>query len=151
MVLVDTSVWLRALAGRQPFARALDALLDGEEVLGHEMVYGELLVGDRGARAALLADYELITHAPTVPDGEFVAFVCARPGRVARGVVGGAEREAATRDEARHAAGDRRDEPRDLALQGSAWPWRSHVLGRGRFARGSHVCRIRLNQIPWRR
>jgi len=85
VVLVDTSVWLRALAGRQPFARALDALLDGEEVLGHEMVYGELLVGDRGARAALLADYELITHAPTVPHGEVVAFVCAR-GLQGRGI-----------------------------------------------------------------
>src|SRR3954469_1133796 len=53
MVLVDTSVWIRFLAGRTPFATALDALLDQGEVLAHELVYGELLIGDRGGRPAL--------------------------------------------------------------------------------------------------
>lgn len=78
MVLVDTSVWMRFLAGRQPFARGLDELLDREEVLGHELVYGELLVGDRKGRSALLADYDAMARAPSVAHGEVVAFVRAR-------------------------------------------------------------------------
>lgn len=78
MVLVDTSVWLRFLAGRQPFVRQVDALLEREDVLGHEMVYGELLVGDRRSRSHLLADMELIATAPTVPHPEVVSLVRAR-------------------------------------------------------------------------
>ena len=54
IVLVDTSVWIRFLAGREPFASALDALLDREEVLAHELVFGELLIGARRSRSALL-------------------------------------------------------------------------------------------------
>lgn len=46
MVLVDTSVWIRFLAGRVPFAVGLDALLDRNEVLAHELVFGELLIGE---------------------------------------------------------------------------------------------------------
>lgn len=38
MVLVDTSVWIRSLANRAPYAP------------GHALVYGELLIGDRGGR-----------------------------------------------------------------------------------------------------
>ena len=78
MILVDTSVWLRFLAGRQPFARNVDALLEREDVLGHEMVYGELLIGDRRSRSHWLADLELIATAPTVPHPEVVSFVRAR-------------------------------------------------------------------------
>jgi len=78
MLLVDTSVWIRFLAGRAPFARKLDALLDREEVLGHELVYGELAMGDRRDRSQLLADYALLVHAPTVPHHEVVTFVRAR-------------------------------------------------------------------------
>jgi predicted nucleic acid-binding protein len=78
MILVDTSVWVRFLAGREPFARTLDALLDREELLGHELVYGELLVGDRRDRSRLLAEYELLARAPTLPHREVVTFVRAR-------------------------------------------------------------------------
>ena len=51
MVLVDTSVWIRFLAGRAPFAAALDALLEKDEVLAHEFALGEsaLLVSRRPA------------------------------------------------------------------------------------------------------
>jgi predicted nucleic acid-binding protein len=58
IVLVDSSVWIRFLSNRAPYAAALDALLSRDEVSGHDFVYGELLIGDRGGRKQLLADYE---------------------------------------------------------------------------------------------
>jgi predicted nucleic acid-binding protein len=75
MVLVGTSVWIRFLANRAPYAAALDRLLDLDEVAGHELVYGELLIGDRGGRRKLLAAYEQIHQASTVPHRDVVAFV----------------------------------------------------------------------------
>jgi len=74
-VLVDTSVWIRFLANRAPHAAKLDDLLSRDEVSGHPLVYGELLVGDRGGRKAFLADFELMDQAPVVPHAEVVAFV----------------------------------------------------------------------------
>ena len=38
MVLVDTSVWIRFLANRAPFALELDRLLGLDEVAGHELI-----------------------------------------------------------------------------------------------------------------
>jgi predicted nucleic acid-binding protein len=58
VVLVDTSIWIRFLAGTEPYASELDRLLSGDEVLGHDFVYGELLIGDRRGRAKLLAAYK---------------------------------------------------------------------------------------------
>jgi len=75
MVLVDTSVWIRFLAGRAPYAAELDRLLGLDEVAGHELVYGELLIGDRGGRRKLLAAYERMHQAGTVPHRDVVAFV----------------------------------------------------------------------------
>lgn len=75
MVLVDTSVWIRFLANRTPCARTLDGLLSREEVAGHELVYGELLIGDRAGRAKLLAAYEEMAQARMVPHSDAVAFV----------------------------------------------------------------------------
>lgn len=75
MVLVDTSVWIRFLANRSPFAAELDRLLGLGEVTGHELVYGELLIGDRGGRGKLLASYSLMHQAEMVPHREVVAFV----------------------------------------------------------------------------
>jgi predicted nucleic acid-binding protein len=74
-VLVDTSVWIRFLSNRAPFAARLDALLGRDDVSGHEFVYGELLIGDRGGRKALLAEYERMDQAPVVPHDDVVAFV----------------------------------------------------------------------------
>jgi predicted nucleic acid-binding protein len=85
MVLVDTSVWIRYLANRAPFAAELDRLLDLDEVTGHELVYGELLIGDRGGRRKLLAAYELMHQASTVPHHDVVWFVRER-GLCGRGV-----------------------------------------------------------------
>lgn len=78
MVLVDTSVWIRFLAGREPYASGLDQLLGRDEVIGHELVFGELLIGDRGGRAKLLTAYALMQQAGTVPHVEAVEFVRTR-------------------------------------------------------------------------
>ncbi len=75
MVLVDTSVWIRFFAGKAPFLRELSELLAREEVYGHELVYGELLIGDRGGRKRFLEDYERMHQASLVPHREVVAFV----------------------------------------------------------------------------
>ena len=63
----------------------LDKLLGRDEVAGHELVYGELLIGDRGGRAKLLAAYDRIHQAGIVPHRDVVAFVRHR-GLYGRGV-----------------------------------------------------------------
>jgi len=78
MVLVDTSVWLRFLANRAPYAAGLERLLSRDEVAGHELIYGELLVGDCGGRAKLLNAYEQIRQARTIPHRDVAAFVHGR-------------------------------------------------------------------------
>jgi predicted nucleic acid-binding protein len=75
MVLVDTSVWIRFLANRPPYAAELDGLLAVDEVAGHELVYGELLIGDLGGRTKLLAAYERMQQARSIPHAEVVEFV----------------------------------------------------------------------------
>jgi len=75
MVLVDTSVWIRVLSNRAPFVEELGRLLGLDEVAGHDLVYGELLIGDRGGRKSLLADYKLMAQSATVPHAEVVTFV----------------------------------------------------------------------------
>ncbi len=75
MVLVDTSVWIRSLSNRTPYKTELDKLLTLDEVAGHELVYGELLIGDRGGRREFLASYERIHQAKAVPHGDVAEFV----------------------------------------------------------------------------
>jgi predicted nucleic acid-binding protein len=75
MVLVDTSVWIRALSNRAPFADELGTLLERDEVAGHDLIYGELLIGDRGGRKKFLADYQRMFQTATVPHTEVVTFV----------------------------------------------------------------------------
>jgi predicted nucleic acid-binding protein len=75
IVLVDTSVWIRFLSNRAPYAAVLDELLSRDEVSGHDFVLGELLIGDKGGRKRLLTDYEQMHRAPAVPHGEVVEFV----------------------------------------------------------------------------
>jgi len=53
----------------------MDRLLGRGEVAGHELVYGELLIGDRGGRKKFLAAYERIHRASIVPHSEVVEFV----------------------------------------------------------------------------
>jgi predicted nucleic acid-binding protein len=75
MVLVDTSIWIRYLANKAPYAEELDELLADGDVCGHELVYGELLIGDRGGRAKFLTEYQRMHQAQPVPHGEVVTFV----------------------------------------------------------------------------
>jgi predicted nucleic acid-binding protein len=75
MVLVDTSIWIRFLADRMPYAAELDRLLDRDEVAGHDLVYGELLVGDPGGRGDLLKSYTLMHRLSGVPHEDVVGFV----------------------------------------------------------------------------
>lgn len=75
MVLVDTSVWIRYLADRAPWADEMDRLLEQGEVLAHDLVYGELLIGDKGGRRRLLEDYAKMRKANGVSHGDAVAFV----------------------------------------------------------------------------
>ena len=74
-VLVDTSVWIKFLSNRAPYAVELDGLLSRDEVSGHDLIYGELLIGDKGGRKELLTNYERMEQAPIVPHAEVAAFV----------------------------------------------------------------------------
>ena len=78
MVLVDTSVWIRFLANRMPYAAELDRLLERDEAAGHDLVYGELLIGDSGGRTQLLNSYDLIYRVPPVGHAEVATFVRSR-------------------------------------------------------------------------
>ena len=84
MVLVDTSVWIRFLYNREPYAAELDRLLALDEVVGHELVYGELLVGDRGGLGTLLGAYQRMHQAAPVPHSQVVEFVRHRKLHLAR-------------------------------------------------------------------
>jgi len=75
MVLVDTSVWIRFLAGKEPYAAELNTLLSSDEVAAHDLIAGELLVGDRGGRRQLLAAYGRIYRSATVPYAEVMGCV----------------------------------------------------------------------------
>jgi len=75
IVLVDTSVWIRFLSNRAPYAAQLDDLLSRDEVSGHDFVYGELLIGDKAGRKQLLASYEQMHRAPVATHGEVVLLV----------------------------------------------------------------------------
>jgi hypothetical protein len=48
----------------EPYASELDRLLARDEVLGHDFVYGELLIGDHGGRARMLAGYRAAVGCP---------------------------------------------------------------------------------------
>ena len=75
MVLVATSVWILALAKRTLYTAELDRLLSLDAVAGHELVYGQLLMGDRGGRRKFLAAYEQMHQAGMLPHHEVVLFV----------------------------------------------------------------------------
>jgi predicted nucleic acid-binding protein len=78
MILLDTSVWIRFLRYREPFAPKVRDLLLADRVTGHALVYGELFIGDIGGRSKLLADYERLPWTSTLPHEEVVAFARSR-------------------------------------------------------------------------
>lgn len=74
-VLVDTSIWIRFLSNDGAYAEKLDALLEQQDVYSHDYVYGELLIGDKGARRAFLESYVLMRSAPVATHDEVVTLV----------------------------------------------------------------------------
>ncbi len=78
MVLVDTSIWIRFLSKRGPSAKELDRLLELEVVCGHELVYGELLIGDPGGRLPVLSLFRRLQQCPLVPHDAVVSLVLNR-------------------------------------------------------------------------
>lgn len=77
-VLVDTSVWIHFLSNRAPYAATLSKLLNQNEVLGHPLIFGELLMGDSGGRATFLRTYDIFIQARPVSHKEVVDFVLRR-------------------------------------------------------------------------
>src|SRR5262249_53578490 len=75
IVFVDTSIWIRFLSNRAPYAEELDNLLSRDEVSGHYFVYGDLLIGEKSGRKQLPANYEHMHQAPAVPHRDVVEFV----------------------------------------------------------------------------
>jgi predicted nucleic acid-binding protein len=75
MILVDTSIWIKFLGGQQPYLTEVDRLLSLDQVCAHELVYGELLMGDRGGRKRFLAKYKIMEHAPSVRHASVVTLV----------------------------------------------------------------------------
>lgn len=72
MILVDTSVWLRFVAGRPTYLEQLGGLLSRDQILRHDLVYGELLIGDKGGRRKLLENYRTLQHIETAPHEQVV-------------------------------------------------------------------------------
>ncbi len=75
MVLVDTSVWIRFLLHREPYLSGLDALLQADDVVGHDLVFAELLMGDKGGRLPLLLRYEQLRRTRSIPHEHVLALV----------------------------------------------------------------------------
>jgi predicted nucleic acid-binding protein len=72
MVLVDTSVWIRTLAGKEPYVGVMNQLSENDRIVGHDLVHGELLVGDVGGRTKFLAEYDRMDRASLIPHSEVV-------------------------------------------------------------------------------
>lgn len=72
MILVDTSVWIDHLRGRET---ALTALLDAGRVLMHPFVLGELACGNLTRRTELLALMQNLPRAPMATDAEAIDFI----------------------------------------------------------------------------
>jgi predicted nucleic acid-binding protein len=75
VVLIDSSVWIRAFLNRTPYAQQLPRVTAARAALGHEFIYGELSMGDRGGRSAFLATYDKIPWAGTISHREVAHLV----------------------------------------------------------------------------
>lgn len=77
-VLVDTSVWIDYLAGRSAVRQPLDDLLDAGEVAMHEIVLGELAMGNLRQRSGTLARLRQLPHLQVAAAAEVMSLVEAR-------------------------------------------------------------------------
>jgi predicted nucleic acid-binding protein len=72
VILVDTSVWVEHLrAGNE----TLSALLEGQHVLTHSFVIGELALGNLRGRDAILRALRQLPRAATASDEEVLHFI----------------------------------------------------------------------------
>ena len=78
MVVVDTSVWIRYFSGHIGYRPELDHLLGTDQVAAHELIYGELLIGNLGGRSKALARYEHFRHARLIAHNDVVALTLFR-------------------------------------------------------------------------
>jgi predicted nucleic acid-binding protein len=78
LTLVDTSVWVEFFRGASR-ARPLAGLLEGNEVLLHPWVLGELALGGLGPkRAAVIADLRRLPAVDRVAEEEVLELVSGR-------------------------------------------------------------------------
>jgi predicted nucleic acid-binding protein len=75
MVLIDTSAWIRSFAGAVAYKSVVDRLVDLDQAARHDLVFGELFIGDVGGRDRFLRDYSLLYCAQTVPHQEVIQLV----------------------------------------------------------------------------
>lgn len=73
MILVDTSIWIDYI--RAGSDDRLDYLLDGESVLMHDFVFGEIAMGSPKGRKPLLAMLASLHRIPTASHFEVMTFV----------------------------------------------------------------------------
>lgn len=78
MVLIDTSAWIRFFLQREPFRSGVGGLLRQKRIARHDLIYGELLMGDLGGRVHFLQDYGTRPEALVVPHEEVVFLVRTR-------------------------------------------------------------------------
>jgi predicted nucleic acid-binding protein len=77
VILVDTTVWIDFLAGREP-VMALRKLLAEDEVACHPAVRGEIALGSIANRREVLRLLARLPQAPAVADAEVLQLVEAR-------------------------------------------------------------------------
>ena len=73
MILVDTSIWIDYI--RAGSDDRLDYLLDGESVVMHDFVFGEIAMGSPKNRKSLLAMLRSLHRIPTASHFEVMTFV----------------------------------------------------------------------------
>ncbi len=73
MILVDTSIWIDYI--RSGHDDRLDYLLDGESVLMHDYVYGEIAMGSPKNRPSILELLGSLHRIPTASHFEVMTFV----------------------------------------------------------------------------
>lgn len=72
MILADTSVWIYHF--RQPYS-FLREYLDGEQLLMHPFVAGELACGNLKERASTLMEFQRLPRASTASNAEVMALI----------------------------------------------------------------------------
>jgi len=58
MILVDTSIWIEFFKKKEPFFTELKELIESNEVITHQIIFGELLQGCKNIREVeVISDY----------------------------------------------------------------------------------------------